>query len=170
MHRRLTATVVLALAVMALAPVAGARGAVNPEAVVATTTKGGSCSLAAVLERAGNTLTYGGSVTSCSARFGIHNVTGRAILYEGINTALTVANTPRQHGESSLEVRATHSGKAATEYEGRFDVTVVLNARKSPRRPKHPERWLDPGAGCRVVTSTVASDTLGCTLAKTLPA
>ncbi len=156
----------LTAAAFLVGPTAGA-GA-KPASQVAKTNKGGSCSLEAVAARAGGAITYGGRVTNCSTRFGIRNVGGRAILFEGINTAVLVDATPRETGGPPLEISQTYEGEAGEQYHARFGATVVIKGGKSMRRPKRPEKWKDPGRGCRVMSTHRAGDTLGCTLAVTL--
>jgi hypothetical protein len=156
-----TSCAIVLLAALFL-PAAGA-AARDPQGQVATTNKGGSCRLEAALSRSGGAISYGGRVHACSARFGIREVRGRALLYQGINTAETVGDSSRQQGGIPFEISQSFTGQSDEHYESRFDVTVVINGGKSRTKPKRPEKWKDPGPGCRVMTQRRSGDTLGCT-------
>jgi hypothetical protein len=142
-------------------------GAASATTVIGKTTKGGSCRIETIASRAGTSLTYGGVVTDCSARFGVSTVEGRGLLFEEPpNDKVLVDVTQAGPGNVPYERSATFSGKAGVPYSAVWEATVVIKTRKSPRRPKKPEHWVDPGQNCRVYTSFHSSDTLGCTIAQ----
>ena len=157
-----TLLVTALLAFVALFPSAAAADTIDPDGATAKTNKGGFCRLDALLARAGGAITYGGRVSKCSARFGIRQVTGRALLYEGINTAVTVGDSSRVRGNVPFEISQGYTGEASEFYEARFDVTVVIYGGKSKTKPKHPEKWSKAGRGCRIMTTNRSGDTLGC--------
>jgi hypothetical protein len=141
----------------------------NPDGGTAKTNKGGFCRLDSIAARSGGAITYGGQINRCNAKFGIRSVVGRSILYEEINTARTVADTGRVRGGIPFGIEASFEGEAEQVYEGRFDVTVVINGGKSKTKPRKPEKWKKPSKGCRVMTTRRASDTLGCIFGNEMP-
>ena len=173
MRRRTIRLTSLAAALTVALPTAALGGGdtlgPNPDGGRAKTTKGGSCQLNSIAERAGGDIVFGGRVHNCSSRFGFRKVIARAELSEDINTARTVAATGRTRGEVPFEMSAGYSGEADLVYEARFDVTVILKSAKSRTRPLHPEKWKNPSRGCRVMTTHRASDTLGCTFGNEMP-
>jgi hypothetical protein len=118
--------------------------------------------LHALIARSGGAITFGGRVPQCSARFGIKQITGRAFLYEGINTAELATVTGRIRGNVPFEIAESYTGEPDVFYEARFDVTVVIRGGKSKTKPRHPEKWTKAGPGCEIMSSRRASDTLGC--------
>ncbi len=125
--------------------------------------RAGSSPLAA---RAGTSMTYGGRVVNCSARFGVRTVEGRGFLYEEPPTdGLLVDVTQSGGGTVPYERTATYTeGEADLRYRSVWQATVVINSRRSARRPKRPEHWIDPGRLCNVYTTLHAGDTIGCKL------
>jgi hypothetical protein len=134
--------------------------------LVAKTDKGGSCRFETIASRAGTALTYGGRVDDCSARFGISSAEGRGLLYEEPPTNKLLVDVTQAGAENvPYERSATfNQGKANVPYRSVWQATVVIKTRKSARRPKKPEHWIDPGPNCRVYTTHHSSDTLGCRL------
>lgn len=156
MRRSILGTVLAAGLVFALPASASAAE------ITATTTKGGSCTMETIASRAGSSITFGGRVTACSAKFGIESAQGRGLLYEDIDAVL-VDVTPSGPGNAPYEQTKTYAqGDAAEPYRVRWDVRVVLRSRTSASRPKNPERWIDPGAGCYVGTYQHNGDMLTC--------
>lgn len=138
-------------------------------AVTAKTTKGGSCTFETIGSRAGEAITYGGRVTACSAKFGFRTVNGQGLLYEEITGPL-VDVTQSGQGLPPYERTTTYTEAHEDEpYRVRWDARVVLRTRKSVRRPKRPERWIDPGRGCRVATAEHFSDMIVCQVQEILP-
>jgi hypothetical protein len=164
---------VLAVALLATAlggsTATGGSGMPNPDGGTAKTNKGGSCRLDSTALRAGGAITFGGKISRCTTRFGIRNVVARSILYEGINTALTVADTGRVRGGIPYDLTASYEGTPEDVYESRFDVTVVIKGGKSKTKPRKPEKWKSPSKGCRVMTTNRSGDTLGCIFGNELP-
>ena len=158
MRRTILGSVIAAGLVCALPASASAA------AITATTTKGGSCTMETIQSRAGSSITFGGRVGDCSAKFGIESAQGRGLLYEDI-TAFLVDITSSGPGNPPYEQTKTYTkGKADKPYRARWDVRVVLRSRTSPRRPLNPERWIDPDPECRVSTYQHNGDMLTCTI------
>jgi hypothetical protein len=130
---------------------------------VAKTDKGGSCRIETITGRAGAAITYGGQVNDCTARFGVSSVVGRGLLFEDLNK-LIVDATEAGSGDVPYERTKTFNGKANVPYRASWGVEVVIRTRKTSRRPRRPEHWLDPGPNCRVYTTQHAGDTLGCNI------
>jgi hypothetical protein len=146
---------------IALALLCALPGSASAAFVVGKTNKGGSCRMETIAERAGTSITYGGRVPSCSARFGIDTVEGRGLLWEDRDKVL-VDVTPARSGGVPHEVTKTFNGKAGVPYRVSWQVTVVIHTRRNARRPRKPERWVDPGRYCRVYTTRHTGDTIGC--------
>jgi hypothetical protein len=155
--------VLVALAALAAQPAAATYRA---EVVVAKTDKGGSCRIEPIGARAGTSLTYGGRVVNCSARFGVRGAEATGLLYEEPpEDKIIVDATKFGGGNVPYERTATYTmGEAGVEYRSVWQVTVVINSRRSARRPKRPEHWIDPGRHCNVYTTYHAGDTVGCRL------
>ena len=100
---------------------------------------------------------------------GAQALDGESAIAKTSNTALTVEDTGRQQGSAPFELARTYAGEAGTQYESRFDVTVVMKGGKTKSQRRHQEKWKDPGRSCRVMTTSRAGDTLGCIFGKELP-
>jgi hypothetical protein len=152
--------VVAAVALTALPAAASAAS------VVAKTDRGGSCRFETIASRAGTAITFGGRVENCSARFGIRSAVGRGLLYEEPpNDKLQRDVTAAGAGNVPYERTATYSeGEEDVEYRSVWQASVVIKSRRSARRPKNPEHWIDPGPHCFVYTTLHAGDTIGCRL------
>ena len=139
--------------------------------ITAHTKRGGACHLQTIASRAGTQITYGMRVSDCSTRFGVRYVVSQGILYDETNQVPFAAGyLDRRKGDLPYTNRRSVSGTSTTHpYRTRLDVSVVLKGQRNPRT-RHPERWRNPGKGCRVKTTRHAGDTLGCELGDTLPA
>lgn len=134
--------------------------------VVGQTNKGGSCRWETIAARAGTAMTFGGRVFDCSARFGIRSVEGRGFLYEDPPNFTEIKDiTQAGAGNVPYERSATfEDGEEDVDYASVWKASVVIRAGKNFRKPKKPERWVDPGRHCRVYTTFRSGDTLGCRL------
>lgn len=153
----------VALVALAAQPAAASYEA---QVVVAKTDKGGSCRFEPIAGRAGTSLTYGGRVVNCSARFGVRGAEGTGLLYERPPHDKVLLDATRFGGGNvPYERTATYTeGEADVVYRSVWQATVVINSRRSARRPKRPEHWIDPGRRCNVYTTLHAGDTIGCRL------
>jgi hypothetical protein len=93
----------------------------------------------------------------------VSSVEGRGLLYEEFNKLL-VSVTESGPGVVPYERTRTINGKAGVPYRAFWQVEVVIRTRKTSRRPRRPEHWVDPGPNCRVYTTQHAGDTLGCNI------
>ena len=159
----ITFGIIAALAALTAQPAAAGYEA---QVVVAKTDKGGSCRLEPLAARAGTSLTYGGRVVNCSARFGVRGAEGTGLLYEEPPEDKMIVDAA-QFGGGNVPYERTDTfteGEPGTPYRAVWEATVVINSRRSARRPKRPEHWIDPGRLCNVYTTYHAGDTLGCRL------
>jgi hypothetical protein len=161
----------LALASTGCAALAGLAAPAGAMTLTAHTNRGGTCHIPTIASRSGTQISYGVNVRDCSTRFGIRYVVSLGVLYDQTDQVpFPDGYLDRKKGGLPYTNRRTVSGTSATDpYRTRIDVSVVLRGRRNART-RHPERWRDPGKGCRVKTTNRNGDTLGCELGDTLPA
>lgn len=154
------------IVLIALAATAALPAAASAATVIAKTTKGGSCRFDTLAGRAGETLTYGGQVVDCTARFGVDGAEGTALLYDEPPYMAEILDA-EQFGGGNVPYQRTTTyteGEEDVEYRAVWLASVVIKSRRSARRPKKPEKWIDPGPNCRVYTTKHSGDTVGCRL------
>lgn len=140
--------------------------------VTAHTNRGGTCHLRTLASRTGSQIKYGVKVSGCSTKFGVRYVVSEGALYDqtdGVAVTDGFLNRRKKRGLPYSNVRNVSGTDPSHAYKTKIDVSIVLKTRRDASTP-HPERWLDPGARCRVKTTYHNGDTLGCELGDSLPA